>query len=422
MAIRSIRRLREAVAKVFRGSSIVSGTTSMLWKPLEEPTIRREDYVKLYEENPLAREAIDMTVADAIGGGYFTDVKEDKYAKKLVDDFAEKVDLDSILFLSTRDMLVTGDGINEKIFDKEVVVERVVEYNGRTYRQQVIAPAPGAKLVNLKWVPSFTFKVARTPVGEVLWWQQQVGSKSIYFHPDKIMDYKWNPTGLNAYGTSELKCVYGLLKDLDEIRKNFVAITKRYASPPIIWKAKGLSRAQIEELKRTVENKKPDEDVYLNTDLIEAEVLEVDPRGRFENYYQQLMNAASIGLMTPTLVSLEQATLASSKAMLEFYEKKIARIRRIIKRNVEKGIFRVLVEQDSRAREVPRLRWETLSKRVERTGAELALELFDRNIYSPWQLQQVLKKSGVPFPPEPEEAKAFNERVYELRRKVRGEA
>ena len=378
--------------------------------------------MKMYEENPLAREAIDMTVADAIGGGYFTDVKEDKYAKKLVDKFAEKVDLDSILFLSTRDMLVTGDGINEKIYDKEIEIERVVEWNGKEYKQIVIAPAPGAKLVNLKWVPSYTFKVARTPVGEVLWWEQKVGFKSKYFHPDKIMDYKWNPTGLSAYGTSELKCVYSLLKDLDQIRKNFVAITKRYASPPIIWKSKGLSEAQMKEHKENVENKAPDEDIYLNTDLIEAEVLEVDPRGRFENYYEQLMNAVSIGLMTPTLVSLEQATLASSKAMLEFYEKKIARIRRVIKRNVEKGIFKVLIEQDSKAREVPRLRWDTLSKRIEKTGTELALELFDRNIYSPWQLQQVLKKSGVPFPQEPEEAKAFNEKVYELRRRVKSES
>lgn len=401
MALRRLRGIKEAITRVFLGSALV-GTVGSLWAAEEEPVIDRKKYVEMYVKNPLARQSIDMETADAVGGGYFTDIKTDKYAKQLVDTFAAKVNLDDIIFLTTRDMLVTGDGIGERIYDKEKKMERTVVYNNKKYTKEVVAPIKGAKLVNLKWLPSWMFKVKQTPVGEVCWWTQEVEGKKVFFHPDKILDFKWNRTGLSAYGTSELKSVYSLLEDLDKIRENFVAITKRYAKPPIIWKGKGISKAQMEEHKKEVESKEADEDLYLNTDLIEAEVLEIDPRGKFENYYEQLMSAATIGLETPTLPILSKATLASSKAILEFYEKKIARIRRVVKRCVEHEIFVILVNQDSRAKEVPRLRWNVLSRRFEKTGPQFVLELFDRNLYSPFQAKQALKKWGIPFPTEEE--------------------
>lgn len=359
--------------------------------------------------------------SDSIGGGYFTDVKEDQYSKQLVDKFAEQVDMDNKLFLAVRDMLVTGDGVLERIYDEEIKKEIIPPEDSEVRETKIVyAPAEGAKLVNLKWLPSYTLKVKRTIVGVELWWEQEVGGKTVYFAPEKILDFKWNPTGLTAYGTSELKSVYSLLQDLDKIKEDFVKIIRRYSSPPIVWYGKGISRTQLEEHKAVVESRKPDEDIYVNSDLLEAKVLEIDPRGKFENYYKQLMNAVVIGLQTPTLPSLEQATLASSRAMLEFYEKKIARIRRVVKRTMEHGVFKILVEQDPQAKEVPRLRWNVLSQRFERTGPELAIMLFDRNIYSPWQLVQTLKSFGVPFPQEPEgkegeEAKQFNEKVEKLR-------
>jgi hypothetical protein len=88
--------------------------------------------------------------------------------------------------------------------------------------------------------------------------------------------------------------------------------------------------------------------------------------------------------------------------MLEFYEKKIARIRRVVKRAVEHEIFQPLIEQDPKAKEVPRLRWNILSRRFEKTGPDFVLELFDRNLYTAYQAKQALKQWGIPFPSEPE--------------------
>jgi len=404
-----MRRVVEWVLPENTGEAVISDTLSTFWSTASEEEIDRRAYMKLYRDNPLARQAIDMTVAEAIGGGYFTDVKEDEYSKKIVDKFAEQSNLDMILFLAVRDMLVTGDGLVERIYDKTEQRIETQTYNGKEYKKEVIAPAKGAKLVGLKWVPSYTFRVKALPTGKVLWWEQDVGGKKIFFHPDKIIDFKWNPTGLSVYGTSELRSVYTLLKDLSTIQTHFVAIIKRYAKPPIIWFGKGITQQQMEEHKRTVESKGPDEDLYLNHDMIEAKVIEIDPRGKFENYYEQLMNVATIGLQTPTLPLLTKTTRAASTAMLEFYAKKISRIRRVVKREVEHEIFKPLIEQDPKAKEVPRLRWNVFSRRFDMTGPDLALKLFELNLYTPEQTRKVLKKYGIEFPPVEEEERKGGE-------------
>ncbi|MHA1589554.1 MAG: hypothetical protein ACTSVA_02990 [Candidatus Njordarchaeales archaeon] len=375
------------------GKAVVSDTVGSLWKKSEEPLIDRKNYMKLYVENPLARQAIDMTVSDVVGGGFFTDA-DDEEARRIVDKFCEEVGLDDILFLVVRDMLVTGDGLVEKIYDREVVAKRKVKYKDSVYEDEVIAPAKDAKLVNLKRLPPWTLQVKVTPLGEICWWKQKLSySSSIKFHPDKILDFRWNPTGLDSYGTSELKSVYSELKDLDEIRSDFIAITKRYAKPPIIWVAKGLSKEQILQHKKNIESKKADEDVFLNSDLITPTVLEIDPRGRFENYYLQVMNAVIIGLQTPTLTSISQSNRAGAQEIVKFYQRKIKRIQRVVKRTVEHELFEPLIIQSGR-KEVPRLRWKAHVESKE------ILELFDRGIYSPYQTRQVLKKMGFDFPKE----------------------
>ena len=128
-------------------------------------------------------------------------------------------------------------------------------------------------------------------------------------------------------------------------------------------------------------------------------VLDIDPRGRFENYYNALIKAVIVGLQTPTLTQFEETSRAAASTLMEFYAKKIDRIRRVVKRVVEHEIFEPIVRQAGR-REVPKLRWNVLSKTFRMTGPELTLELFDRNLYSPSQTKKMLQKYGVEFPPE----------------------
>jgi len=358
--------------------------------------VSREDLIKLYREDPLAKQAIDMQVFDSVGGGFFTDVKGDEISKEIVDKFAAKVNLDYLIWLFTRDMLATGDGIFERIYSHERLETVTIEVGGRTERVEMIVPVKGAKFAGLKWVPSWSMEVKMEPTGAVKYWvQKSKFGKEIRFHPDKIIRTPWNPTGLDAYGTSELHAVYGLLEDLKEIRENFVKIIKRYAAPPIIWQCNGMSREEILALKERNEGREPGEDCYLNTDLVKAEVLEIDARGKFDNYYKTLQDAAIIGLETPTLTLV---AAEGAKWVLEFYKKKVEQIRRVIKRMIEREIFKPLIMQDSKATEVPRVRWNQFY-----ANYELVLDLFDRGIYSHYQAEQVMKVWGIPFPPEPED-------------------
>jgi hypothetical protein len=74
-----LRAVKEALVKPY-GTAWVGGFRS-LWGASEPPKINREAYVELYEEDPIAKGAIDQNVADALGGGFFTSVAEDEEAK-----------------------------------------------------------------------------------------------------------------------------------------------------------------------------------------------------------------------------------------------------------------------------------------------------------------------------------------------------
>ena len=390
----ALRKIREAVSSLLYGSSWVASPMKSLWRGEERPEVDRSDYEKLYKENPFAQFAVDMAVSDSVGLGFFTTVKKDYRAKEIVDKFCEDVNLDELLSWVTRDMLITGDGFLERIYDKPDVRRKV---KIEDQEAEVICPAEGSKFVGLKWLPPTTMLINRTATGRVRWYTQKVDYQSIHFSPDKIIDFKWNPVGLTPYGTSILSSVYNLLKDLDKIRENFVTITRRYAKPNIIWMSKGLSRAQMEELKREVEaSAEVGQDLYINTDLVEPKVIEIDARGRFENYYSQLVNAAVTGLQTPTLISLQQATLASSRAMLEFYAKKIERIRRIVKRKVEREIFRPIIKQAGLS-EVPRLRWRSIPSKID-DRITLVFKLVQSGILDVWGAAQLLSKWGIELP------------------------
>ena len=158
-----LKKVREQLSNLI-GSAFVSSTGASLWGELTREEIDRESLMRLYRDNPFARQAIDMTVSDAVGCGYFVDA-ENPQAAKIVNEFAEKVNLDGILFLSVRDMLVTGDGTAELIYSDEKKVRRTVSWDDKEKSQTVIAPVKGARLVSMKWIPSFTLEVERSPLG-----------------------------------------------------------------------------------------------------------------------------------------------------------------------------------------------------------------------------------------------------------------
>jgi len=383
-----LRAVKEALVEPY-GTAWVGGFRS-LWGVSEPPKINREAYAELYEEDPIAKGAVDQNVADALGGGFFTSVGEDEEAKAIVDEFAEKVGLDEIISLMTRDMLVVGDGYAERIYDNEEKRELRVDER----RASAVCPGEDAKFVNLKWLPGQTIEVTRMPTGQICWYTQKVDGSTVNFAPEKIMNFKWNPIGKSAYGTSMLSAVYPLLKDLEVVRENFKAVTKRYAKPRFLWRGNALTKEEMNTMKAQVRDVGDDEDFYVNTDRIAPEPIPIDPRGRFENYYIQLLNSAMIGLGTPTLPILESATLASSKSILEFYERKIALIRRIVKRGIEREVFAPLVSP----RETPRVRWEIQKTRFEELDISAALGVMKEAEYSTWQIQQVLQKWGFPRP------------------------
>jgi len=77
MSLRRLKRFTEQLKNRFLGSAWVVDRLPSLWTIPEKPRIERKQYMEMYVKNPIAKEAIDMTVSDAVGGGYFTDIKKE---------------------------------------------------------------------------------------------------------------------------------------------------------------------------------------------------------------------------------------------------------------------------------------------------------------------------------------------------------
>ncbi|MCD6443650.1 phage portal protein [Candidatus Bathyarchaeota archaeon] len=328
-----------------------------------------EELEKYYLTDPVAHAAVDLYVELTVGGGYYT-TAEDQRAKELVDGFAETVNMDELLREAVRNMLIYGDAYVEKVYRK-----------------------PDGRLVGLNLLPSKTVRVERDRHGRVLRFVQRDGATSVSFKPEEILHLKHNPVGNSAYGTSMLTPVLGFLKAKRKAVENMEKILSRYAAPKVIWRAP--NRNALQQLQAVLETLRPDEDIIL-TGEVDFKPLTVDPRARFEFFYEYLDRQVFEGLQAPLLSWLRNATEASARTMLETVERRVMGIQRYLKRKVEAEVFKPLVETEG-LKEVPRLNWGSPKSRLEDVSLADVGGLVKSGILDPSEARRWLAKLGFPL-------------------------
>jgi len=79
----------------------------------EAPEIGFNDYVNAYLKDPSCKAFVDFLADQIVGMGFFTTVSEDYEkagdAKKVVDEFCEKVNLDGLLQIGAREVVGSGN-------------------------------------------------------------------------------------------------------------------------------------------------------------------------------------------------------------------------------------------------------------------------------------------------------------------------
>lgn len=327
-----------------------------------------------------------MYVELTVGVGYYT-TAENPEAKNIVDRFSAQIDMDSLLREAVRSMLIYGDAYIEKITRK-------------------------GRLSGLTLLPSKTITVKRDRHGRVEAYIQRASGLEIEFKPGEILHLQYNPVGTSAYGSSLLQPVLHLLKIKRQAVEDMGKILARYAAPKIIWKTPSV--AAVQQLQTVLETLKPDEDIILAGE-VDFKPLTVDPRARFEFFYQYLDRQIFEGLQAPLLSWLRNATEASARTMLEAVDRKVAGIQRYLKRKIEAEVFKPLTEQEG-IDEVPRLNWGLPRTKLDEVTLEDIANLVRSYVLDPAEARRWLSKMGFPvenpreqFNPKP----IFNPRWYE---------
>jgi len=339
------------------------------------------DFIYYYNNDDEVHAAVNALTDMSVGGGYYTGCEENERAKEIVDKWAAFIGLDQQLLNIVKTQLIFGFCPVERWF--------------------VRGPPKGA--MKIKLLPPRTVWYKRTKQGGHLGYQQKFydASTPVDFKPEEIVWFVYNQVGTSPYGTSICASILKLLKAKKQVHEDMPKIIHRYASPLTVWKY----RQDISEIKDAVSGRTPNEDIFLghlNKDAFEFDTVQMDPRGRFENYIEQIDMGIMEGLQAPILRYMRNATEASATKMLEVIDRHIAGIQRYVKRVVETEFFAMVLKRHG-ILDVPTLNWGAPKTGLEDLDLQGIANLVKSNAVSSRQAQKLLIKMGLPLEEEDEE-------------------
>lgn len=371
------RKLQVETAKNIGEQKGISRPEAYVWREEIPHPDNLSEFAKFYRENAVVYAAINSLANMIVGVGFFTEA-EDQKAKELVDAYAETVGLDQILIQTCKSMLIYGYAPVERYWQNSLLM--------------------------LKPLPPETVYVRMDRKGEVLGYRQKVFGSTVDFALEEIVWFCHNIMPGMPYGVGLIQPIYTLLKYKSKILEDICKIVHRYASPLNIW----VTRADVSSLKQAVENRQPDEDIFIGRaapEDVNVKTLEMDPRGRYVDYLEIINQEIYEGLQAPLLTYLRNATEASARTQLESIQRTVDGIQRYIKRVVEKEVFSLVVEKKG-LKEVPRIRWGKPTTGVENLTFRDVAMLVQAYVLTSRQAVDLLRKMGLPIEgSEPESVK-----------------
>ena len=268
------------------------------------------DYEKFYKGDSEVHAAVNVLADMSVGVGYFTECENDR-AKEIVDKFAADVGLDQILLNVVKSKLIYGF----------CPVERY------------LVKGPPKGVLRLKILPSRTVKVKRDRKGKILGYKQTLNGHSVNFRVKELVWFVYNQVGTGPYGTSIIAPILSLVKAKKQTHIDMPKIIHRYSSPLTVWETAG----DINALKDAVTSREANEDIFLGhvgKDDVRFKTVELDPRGRFMEYINDVNQSILEGLQAPLLHYLRNATEASATKMLEVIDRHVQGIQQYVKRVV----------------------------------------------------------------------------------------
>jgi len=328
-----------ARARRFLGSLREAGMIVPIHKAAGETApISLSIYRDAYLKDPATAAACDYLAEQAVGVGIFI-TSESPRAKDLADDFNTEVGMDQLLMQNGRECVYAGNSFLEKVRDEN------------------------KRLVDLKLLPVTSIrKIKRDKTtGKVQQYVQQLGGATNVLEPADVVHFKFNAQDGEAFGSPVIRSLLesyqiddrytrdSFLKIKAKMEAIMPKIFERYAAPKNVWVFPGVSDAKLQEYKAAIEQTPPDEDLAFNPSAqatFDIKSLVIDPRARFEGFVNYIESQYIAGMQTPVvkLYTAPGFTEASATVAKEISDRKIAFLRRFLKRVVEREIYRDLLE------------------------------------------------------------------------------
>lgn len=354
-------------------------------------------YRDAYLKDPATAAACDYLAEQAVGVGIFI-TSESPRAKDLADDFNTEVGMDQLLMQNGRECVYAGNSFLEKVRDEN------------------------KRLVDLKLLPVTSIrKIKRDKTtGEVQQYVQQLGGATNVLEPADVVHFKFNAQDGEAFGSPVIRSLLesyqvddrytrdSFLKIKAKMEAIMPKIFERYAAPKNVWVFPGVSDAKLQEYKAAIEQTPPDEDLAFNPSAqatFDIKSLVIDPRARFEGFVNYIESQYIAGMQTPVvkLYTAPGFTEASATVAKEISDRKIAFLRRFLKRVVEREIYRDLLESHG-------MKW-TANRVTLNWGAERREISFQEIV----TLAQISAQTGVPYLTKGEVRNLLRKFGYELK-------
>jgi len=381
----------------FQEKVLEADTARGLWSRtstvLKYDTKNISQYYQAYLDDDKVRNLVDDLTDAAMGNGYYTTVEEvtpvtqKSKTKDLCDSFGEHFQLDDLLPNIGRNVLIAGFCPCETILQKGGSWDDFSKMSLTIIRPDTIEPKAGIEV--------------DPKTREIVKITQKIGNKENVIRKtgnSKIVNFNYGQLGNDVRGVSFVRGMLNLLNILNDSTDKVNKILDRYLSPIGIWK----SRKSVELLKKMVMEREAGEDIFLgnmNADEMKenpVEFLQIDPRIPFWQFIEYLDRRVWSYSRANDLWYVRNATEASANVLDTIVGRHVTSIQRSIKRGVENGWFKPLIDVWYPTKELPSLEFGAEKSGVEeiniegflKTGVEVGY--IDRNQY-----KYLLKQLGL---------------------------
>lgn len=265
---------------------------------------------KAYQEEPIIRSCVDITVDAIVGDGWVIDGKIELHVKK-VEKIFKGAEFQKFLQDTVTSLIIFGDAYSEIVRNSSGIV-------------QYFRP-----------VDASTVRIDYDEHGDVLKYIQRVLHRRVDFYPDEMIHFSINNVGGRVYGNTPIQSVVYTIQTKMSAYNFNAEYFRRNGLPRSIYTTKNLSQEQVNRMATTLRAATPQTDILLNAGAGEVTHTMVAPSNA-DMQFVELMNflrqeiIAATGVPPIFLGITEGSNRSNSQTQMESWDRKKKKLRLMI--------------------------------------------------------------------------------------------